>query len=164
MLMLSRGVPHFVAGDEMGRTQDGNNNTWDQDKLNLLDWSLRDKNSEQFNFTKGMIDLRQSHELGRLDPNSFIWRGVDPNKPDFSDGTRFIAWQTKPSEPGVKPIYSAFNSYWEPITVTLPQGNWFRLVDTNLPAGQDIVKPNQATPVKNTYTVQPRSGIVLEGR
>jgi isoamylase len=164
LLMLSRGTPMILAGDEMGRTQGGNNNVWSQDKLNLIDWTLKDKNSEQFNFTKGMIDLRQSHELGKLDPNSFIWRGVDPGRPDHSDGARFIAWQTNPANSNVRPLYAAFNSYWEPITVTLPQGNWFRLVDTNLPSGQDIVKPSQATSISKTYTIQPRSGIVLEGR
>lgn len=54
--------------------------------------------------------------------------------------------------------------FWEPITVKLPPGKWFRLVDTNLPAGQDIVSPNNATFIDKTYTIQPRSGIVLEER
>ena len=164
IMMLSRGTPHIVAGDEILHTTNGNNNTWNQDKLNMLDWALKDKNSDFFRFTSMMIDLRKSHELGRLEPNNFTWHGVEPNKPDFADYTRFLAWQTNPQANGVKPIYSAFNSYWEPITVTLPEGKWFRLVDTNLPAGQDIVKPDQATFINKTYTIQPRSGIILEQR
>ncbi len=164
MLMLSRGTPLVVAGDEFRHTTGGNNNTWNQDKLNMLDWSLKDKNSEMHRFTKMMIDLRQSHQLGRLEPNSFIWHGTEPYKPDFADYARFIAWQTKPEAAGVKPIYSAFNSYWEPITITLPPGSWSRLVDTNLPAGQDIVTPQNAQPINKTYTIQPRSAIVLEAK
>lgn len=164
LTMLSRGVPHMVAGDEMLRSTNGNNNTWNQDKLNQIDWSLMEKNPEFFRFTKMMIDLRQTHQLGRLDSSNFVWHGVEPNKPDFNDYARLIAWQTNPSAPGVKPIYSAFNSYWEPITVKLPAGKWFRLVDTNLPAGQDIVTPDKATYIDKTYTIQARSGIVLEER
>ncbi|MBX9688809.1 MAG: isoamylase [Candidatus Obscuribacterales bacterium] len=164
LLMLSRGTPHMVAGDEIRHSTFGNNNTWNQDKLNLIDWSLKEKNSDIFRFTKMMIELRKTHELGRLSPSSFIWHGTEPLKPDFADYTRLIAWQSKAPSAGAKSLYSAFNSYWEPITVTLPQGNWFRLVDTNLPAGQDIVAPTNATPIEKTYTIQPRSGIVLEGR
>jgi len=164
LTMLSRGVPQFLAGDEMGRTQNGNNNSWDQDKLNQLDWSQMDKNPEQMRFIEQMIQLRKTHDLNDLQPSDFIWRGVDPDKPDFSDWTRLIAWQTKPTAPDAKPVYAAFNSYWEPITVTLPAGNWYRLVDTNLPAGKDIVSGDQASQMSRTYTIQPRSGIVLEQR
>lgn len=164
MLMLSRGTPLVLAGDEFRATKDGNNNTWNQDKLNQINWALKQDNAEAFRFSKMMIDLRKAHQIGRLEPNAFQWHGVQPNQPDFSDYARFIAWQTKPPSPGVKPLYSAFNSYWEPITVTLPKGNWFRLVDTNLPGGQDIVKPADAAQMPQTYTIQPRSAIVLEGR
>lgn len=165
LLMLSRGTPLILGGDEFLHTTGGNNNTWNQDRLNAIDWSLKEKNAEMNRFTQMIIDLRKTHGLGRLEPSSFIWHGVEPHKPDFADYTRLIAWQTKPGEAGAKSIYSAFNSYWEPITVKLPQGsNWHRLVDTNLPAGQDIVLPKDALPIEKTYTIQPRSGIVLEGR
>ncbi len=164
LMMLSRGTPIVLAGDEMRRTTNGNNNAWDLDKVNQIDWSLKDKNADMVRFTKMLIDLRQRNGIGSLDPSSFTWHGVEPYKPDFNDYAHLIAWQTKPTVPGAKPLYSAFNSYWEPITVHLPQGNWARLIDTNLPVGQDIVTPNQATPIDKTYTIQPRSGIVLEGR
>lgn len=164
IMMLSRGTPHIVAGDEMLHTTFGNNNTWNQDKLNMLNWALKDKNSDMFRFTSMMIELRKTHELGRLGSQDLIWHGTQPNKPDFADYARFIAWQSNPQNKAIRPIYSAFNAYWEPITVTLPKGDWYRLVDTNLPTGQDIVKPEQATHINQTYTLQPRSGIVLEGR
>ncbi len=78
--------------------------------------------------------------------------------PDSSPG------KTAPKTPGVKPLYQAFNAYWEPIKVQLPPGEWQRLVDTNLPSGQDIVGSNNATPLEREYVIQPRSGIVLEGK
>lgn len=56
----------------------------------------------------------------------------------------------------------AFNSYWEPITVKLPAGPWQKLVDTTQPMGRDIVDPGQGARVEHTYTIQPRSGIVLQ--
>ncbi|MBU6452126.1 MAG: isoamylase [Cyanobacteria bacterium REEB67] len=164
MLFLSRGVPMVLYGDEMRRTTGGNNNTWNQDKLNTLDWSLLDKNQDMVRFVKMMIELRKNHEIGRSAPEAISWHGVEPFKPDWSPQSHFIAWQLAPTSPTVKPLFSAFNAYWEPLTVKLPPGSWHRLVDTNLPTGQDIVTPDQATPLSDTYVVQPRSGIVLEGR
>ena len=163
-LFLSRGVPMLLSGDEMRRTNFGNNNVWNQDKLNALDWSLLDKNADTVRFTKMMIDLRNQHQIGRSAPGDVTWHGVEPFKPDWSSNAHFIAWQLDQARAGVKPLYSAFNSFWEPLTVKLPQGNWRRLVDTNLPTGQDIVGSEQGTDLSDTYVIQPRSGIVLEGR
>ena len=163
-LFLSRGIPMLLAGDEMRRTTYGNNNVWNQDKLNALDWSLLDKNADMVRFTKMMIELRNNHKIGWSAPEDVTWHGVEPLKPDWSSNAHFIAWQLDQARAGVKPLYSAFNSYWEPLTVKLPQGNWRRLVDTNLPTGQDIVGSDQGTDLSDSYVIQPRSGIVLEGR
>lgn len=164
LLMLSRGTPMMLYGDETRRTQNGNNNTYNQDRLNMMNWHQFQENADMHRFTKMMIELRKRHEIGRTKPSDISWHGVEPFKPDFSDGARFIAWQTTPTTPGVKPLYQAFNAYWEPITIKLPPGNrWSRLVDTNLPTGQDIVTSTNSTPLKHEYVIQPRSGIVLEG-
>jgi isoamylase len=157
-------VPMVLYGDEMRRTTGGNNNTWNQDKLNTLDWSLLEKNADMVRFVRMMIELRKNHEIGRSSPEAISWHGVEPFKPDWSIQSHLVAWQLAPTSPTVKPLFSAFNSYWEPLSVKLPPGDWHRLVDTNLPTGQDIVGPEQATPLGDTYVVQPRSGIVLEGR
>jgi glycogen operon protein len=164
LMFLSRGTPMMLFGDEVRRTQGGNNNAYNQLRLNEMNWAELEKNADMFRFTKMMIDLRKTHEIGRSKPSDISWHGTEPFKPDFSDGSRFIAWQMTPSKPGVRPLYSAFNAFWEPLKIQLPPGEWSRLVDTNLPTGQDIVGSTSATPLAHEYVIQPRSGIVLEGK
>lgn len=65
-LMLSQGTPMIVAGDEMGRTQQGNNNTYCQDnELNWIDWELDDARKELLEFTRYLIELRRTHPVLR---------------------------------------------------------------------------------------------------
>jgi isoamylase len=65
-LMLSQGVPMLLHGDEIGRTQRGNNNVYCQDnELSWVDWSLATKNSALLNFTAGVIGLRHRHAVFR---------------------------------------------------------------------------------------------------
>jgi glycogen operon protein len=66
LLFLSQGVPMLVAGDELGRSQQGNNNAWCQDNpISWLDWSLRKKNADLFRFFKQLIQLRRDHAIFR---------------------------------------------------------------------------------------------------
>ena len=66
-LFLSQGVPLLLAGDEMGRTQNGNNNAYCQDnEINWLDWSLKQEQAEFFEFVKSLIALRKAEPLLRL--------------------------------------------------------------------------------------------------
>ncbi len=65
-LMLSQGVPMLLAGDELGRSQQGNNNAFCQDnEISWVDWTLRDANSGLLNFTKAMIRLRRENRVLR---------------------------------------------------------------------------------------------------
>lgn len=162
LLFLSQGVPMYLAGDDMRRTVDGNNNAWNGDKQNQIDWKLAQQNPDMLRFTSKMIELRQRAEIGKLLPKDITWHGVEPNKPQHWDQNRFIAWEYNPANPNGKPLYMAFNSYWEPLTIKLPSGPWQKLVDTTQPMGRDIVDPGQGARVEHTYTIQPRSGIVLQ--
>lgn len=162
MLMLSRGTPMMLYGDEVRRTANGNNNAWCQDTLNMLDWGSIQHNSDMLRFTQMMIDLRKSHQIGRLGTDSIVWHGVEPEKPDWSDSSHFLAWQYKAADANHKSLYIASNAYWEPLKANLPPGRWHRLVDTNLPNGPDIVTRENATPIDGNYVVQPRSTVVLE--
>jgi isoamylase len=169
LLMVSRGVPMIVYGDEMGRTNGGNNNPWCQLELNQLDWSLLEKYPDLFRFACMIIDFRRRHYLGgRGHQPAFrplTWHGVTPNQPDWSEGTRLLAVELGQFEAdGVdkdQSVFVATNGYWEPIKVALPQGNWYRVVDTNLASGEDIVEDGVATEVAGDYVLQPRSTIVL---
>lgn len=168
-LMVSRGVPMIVYGDEMGRSNGGNNNPWCQLLLNLLNWALLEKNADLFRFCCMMIGFRKRHYLGGRGHNPVFrpttWHGVTPNQPDWSEHARFIAMELGQFDhEGVdkdQPVYTAQNAYWEPITVKLPEGDWYRIVDTNLPSGEDIVEDEAAILVKGEYVVQPRSSVVL---
>jgi glycogen operon protein len=65
-LFLSQGVPMLLGGDEMGRTQDGNNNAYCQDnEISWFDWSQRDDNLELLGFTRRLMDFRRSHPVLR---------------------------------------------------------------------------------------------------
>ena len=65
-LLLSQGVPMLLAGDEMGRTQQGNNNAYCQDnELSWVDWSLVDQNSDLVDFVAGLCRLRNEHPVFR---------------------------------------------------------------------------------------------------
>ena len=66
VLLCSRGTPMFLAGDEFGNTQFGNNNSYCQDnEISWLDWSLLEKNKEIFEFFRYMIAFRQQHSVIR---------------------------------------------------------------------------------------------------
>jgi glycogen operon protein len=65
-LLLSQGVPMVLHGDEMGRTQGGNNNVYAQDsEIAWMDWSLAGKNAGLVGFTAGVVALRRGHPVFR---------------------------------------------------------------------------------------------------
>ena len=66
MLFVSQGTPMLLMGDEVRRTQKGNNNTYCQNnKLNWFDWDLVEKNSEILRFVKSLIHFIQAREIFR---------------------------------------------------------------------------------------------------
>ncbi|HEY9713828.1 MAG TPA: alpha-amylase family glycosyl hydrolase, partial [Chroococcales cyanobacterium] len=163
ILMLSRGTPMMLYGDEIRRTQMGNNNAYNQEHLIEMPWDQFADNQDMYDFTRGMIDLRKTHNIGRVDPDSVVWHGTEVGKPDFSDQSRILSWQISP--PNAKPLYIAFNAHWDPKEFKLPEGNWRRLMDTNLPPGQDVMPSDKAPQISgNSYWVNGRSAIVLEAQ
>lgn len=88
-LMLSRGVPMVLMGDEYGHSKEGNNNTWCQDnELNWFLWDQLETNAEFFRFYKAMIHFRKTHPV--LKKNRFLtdaevrWFGNDLDNPDWN--------------------------------------------------------------------------------
>ena len=85
-LLLSQGVPMLTAGDEIGRTQQGNNNAFCQDnEISWLDWSLRSQNAQLLQFTRDLIDLRRHHPIFR---RRKWFEGLEINNSGVSD----IGW------------------------------------------------------------------------
>lgn len=172
LLLASRGVPLILYGDEMGRTNGGNNNPYCQVELNQLDWTLLDKYPDLFRFVRMMVAFRKRHYLGgrghKPEFRGITWHGANPMSADWSDWCRLLAWQWDQFKPESgntdQDVYVATNSHWEPTTVKLPQAdgyNWYRIVDTSRASGEDIVEDGDAQPVGSELKLEPRSTVVL---
>ena len=85
-LLLSVGTPMIVAGDEMLRTQRGNNNAYCQDNaMSWIDWRLVERNAEMLRFTQGLIEFRKQQPTVRRD--SFF-----TGQPTVEDGLPDVSW------------------------------------------------------------------------
>ena len=109
ILLMSHGVPMILMGDEVGRTQRGNNNIYCHDNdLNWLDWTLLERNADLFNFTRQMIALRKIHPLLRardffgIGPTQadIIWHGTQAWNADWSPGSRALAFMLRECQAG----------------------------------------------------------------
>lgn len=139
VLMVSQGIPMFLAGDEIGNSQFGNNNVYCQDnEISWLNWEDLDKNYEFFRFFRNMIEFRKAHPILRmydhlqaedhrgLGSADISWHGLRPNEPDWSEESRQLAFmlngQYAESPGGCRDdfIYVAMNSHWEKAEFELP--------------------------------------------
>jgi isoamylase len=96
-LLLSQGVPMLLHGDEMGRTQHGNNNAYCQDnEISWVDWKLAELHSDLMEFVAATTTLRREHPVFRR-RRFFVGKPIRPARPEAGDGTqvlRDIAWFT----------------------------------------------------------------------
>lgn len=143
VLLLSRGVPMLLAGDEFANTQFGNNNPYCQDNIiSWLDWRRLEKNRNLFEFFKYLIAFRKQHDpIRKHTPScSFGFRemsihDVDPWTDGFRDDSHYIgvmfAGRTGQMDDCV---YIAVNTYWEELEISLPAlpvGQcWQQMIDT----------------------------------
>lgn len=179
-LMCSRGTPMFLAGDEFGNTQYGNNNSYCQDnEISWLDWSLLEKNQELFKFFQFMIQFRKNHPvIMRNLPKAVC--GMEPirahaanaeitNLPEHAQ-TLAISFAGYNIEKGTDDlIYVAVNSYWEPVPITLPKlpnrGTWYMSVNTaGDKKGHYYYQEGKEPRVRGKYTMPPRSVVIFTGR
>ncbi len=171
--MLSLGVPMITGGDEMRRTQQGNNNGYCQDsELSWHDWSLVDTNADMVAFFRDMIGFRMRNDcLRRSDwpdgvPNKrgtpdVTWHGCQLNSPDWSANSRQIAYTL--GGIGDDPdLHVMVNMFWGPASFELPPGRaWRRAIDTSLEPG--AISPPGAEPAidGDAYLLSARSVVVL---
>jgi glycogen operon protein len=172
------GVPMILMGDEMRRTQQGNNNAYCQDnEINWLDWNLLGKHSDIHRYVKQMIRLRLSlavfQEDHGLSLNQLLqmaeidWHGIKLNQPDWTDHSHSLAFTVR----GRKELFHIiFNAYREALKFELPtspadpQAAWRRIIDTFQESPEDICNMAEAPPVgKQTYLAQPHSVVLLAG-
>jgi glycogen operon protein len=182
-LMLSQGVPMLLAGDEFLRTQKGNNNAWCQDNaVSWVDWSLAAKHGDFLRFVSMLIALRKRHSAlrrrsffrgagptGDLRPD-IIWHGTEPFSPDFSGGSRTLAFcldGTQTDRDVDRDFYVACNGWREAIDFRIPPAPtarpWRRAIDTSLLSPLDIVGLDEGPLVASdtTYPVVAHSIVVL---
>ena len=172
MLMCSRGIPMFLAGDEFCNSQFGNNNAYCQDNLtSWLDWRQLEKNHGMFEFFRYMIRFRKEHRVlrtnisnGALGFPDVSFHGVEPWKETFEEYDRYVGVMFAGQEKGMRPevVYLASNAYWEELTVVLPalpqEMHW------EIGANTWEEEQNPGYIVRDKLAIKPRSVIVLVGK
>lgn len=167
----------FLAGDEFGNTQFGNNNCYCQDnEISWLDWSLLDKNRELFEFFKHMIAYRMEHKIIREKlPNAVCGmdglhtHDVNADKMTIERDARTLAvsFAGYDKDKGKDDIvYLVVNSFWEPVTVTLPKlqwgGVWCLDVDTyGDEEGRFYYEKGKEPRISGNYVMRPRTVAVF---
>ena len=173
-LFLSQGTPMLLAGDEMMRTQQGNNNAYCQDnETSWIDWHCCDKNRDILLYTKMLIELRKAYTLFRrntffMDSSEITWYDANGKNPDWAKLDRFLAFKVDESADGigVNEIYFAINTDIYDLTVTLPSpagGNaWYRIADTSIDGEDAVRKRGDEELLKEQYRyVLPSDSLVL---
>ncbi len=175
--LLSLGVPMLSMGDEVRRTQYGNNNAYCQDnELSWFDWSQVEQQADLLRFVQQLTRLRlrldalnkDSEEMTLwqlLHQTRIQWSGTRLNQPDISYTSHSVALSVW----GPKLVFHLiFNAFWEPLAFELPtlaSGQytpWRRIIDTALDAPQDFSVFEDALVIGQPfYIANPRSVIML---
>ena len=179
ILFLSQGVPMIVAGDEVRRTQNGNNNAYCQDnEMSWFDWNLVEKNSDIFRFFKLMSYFRKCHcnptlrrrhffsgEVNERGLADISWHGCKLFSPGWDDSNSRVLAFTMGGFDGNVDIHVMLNMYWKELNFEIPviEGSeWYKVVDTAEPSPMDIVELGKETMVSdNVYLVKGHSVVVL---
>lgn len=180
VLMCSRGTPMFLAGDEFGNTKFGNNNSYCQDNItSWLDWRMLEKNKDLFEFFKFMIAFHKKHPvIHKQLPTSVC--GMDPihthnlnaEETDIPRDARtfcvsFAGYDKEKGKDDL--IYVAVNTFWEDVTITLPnlhgRGAWHLSVNTYGDGNGHYCYPEgQEVRIDRSFVMRPRSVAVFTGR
>ena len=175
--LFSVGTPMLLMGDEVRRTQRGNNNGYCQDnETSWFDWSLLEKHLDVHRFVKTLIEIRHRRTetiLPNLTLNQLLARariechGVRLHEPDWGNQSHSLAISLSAIAANLD-LYLMLNAYWEPLRFELPPVSedelwpWRRCLDTFLEPPDDICTFSNAPPVgSSSYLVNPRSIVAL---
>lgn len=185
-LLVSLGTPMLLMGDEIRRSQMGNNNAYCQDnELSWMDWSFADKNAEVLRFVRKLVAFRRKHaafmrpdfltgkgHTSRGIPD-ITWFGPDGKPADWAQAGHFIAYRLMGARESIladrddSDFYLIFNASSRDVTVTVcppPDGMaWYRAIDTAREAPEDILESGKeaALPSENKYVALAKSSVVL---
>ena len=170
-LLISRGVPMLLAGDEFRRTQGGNNNAYCQDnETSWHDWSFLEHYNEIARFTRGMIAFRRAHPV--LSKEEFYtdteirWFGSRGGQPSWAD-PKARSFGCLIHEDETRALLLMFNSGADAVDFALPPApppaRWHVAVDTSREAPQDLFAAGEEPIWKDstTYHLSPRSSTIL---
>jgi glycogen operon protein len=176
VLMLSLGVPMLTAGDEVLRTQRGNNNAYCQDNdVSWLDWSFSPAARAMLRFTRELIALRLRHPslrrtrfLNGSAPGTLPeiqWYGERLEPPDWEDPEARVLCFTLPGvAPPEKALHVMINMASTARELPLPdplERSWRRIADTTLVAPDDVV-PNGVPVSGKSYGLGPHGVAIFE--
>ena len=176
VLMMSRGVPMFFAGDEFCNTAFGNNNAYCQDNLiSWLNWDLVEKNKTMFEFFKYMIRFRKDNSVVRKNTKicslgfpPVSTHGRKPFENQYDGNTKYIgvmfAGRCQEDLNKDEIIYMAVNTYWESVNIELPnispKYKWQIIIDTMDDTG--IVEDRKRFVENNWISVTPRTVMIFK--
>jgi len=177
LTLLAIGTPMLLMGDEVRRTQNGNNNAFCQNnETSWFDWDLLERHADIHRFVQELIALRMNRDLPvqRLDMtlNELLlrqpvhWHGVRLDSPDWSNESHTMAGTVRLLGYPLW-LHIIINAYWETLDFQLPQlddrlGGWRCCVDTYLDPPHDICGWAEAEAINGpTYWVQSRSVVLL---
>jgi len=177
ILLFSHGVPMILSGDEMGRTQQGNNNAYCQDnEVSWMDWNLARGNADLLRFVQRMIAFRKRCPLLRRDTFELdgdtgfhvTWHGKKRMAADWSSECRSIAthWTQTYRDGSRDDLHFIAHAHWQDGRFELPNiapRKWFRFVDTALASPEDIADESLefALRTQNSYNVKARSVVIF---
>jgi glycogen operon protein len=188
LLLTSQGVPMILMGDEVGRTQQGNNNTYCQDnELNWLDWGLREQHTDLLLFVQHLIAFRHAHPVLRnayhLSGRDYVgsgyadisWHGTQAWQADWSGTSRVLAFLLcgKHARGGTTTddyVYVAYNMYWDALPFGLPGlpdgRQWHLVANTGAVEGAASYAPGREPRLEDQQQVLVggRSVLILVGR
>jgi len=179
ILFISQGTPMLSMGDEIRRTQSGNNNAYCQDNdISWMDWNLLVPNSDLHTFVKNLISFVKEKEIFKLEKiltakkvigePHLMWHGTKPNHPDWQHYSRSLAFSlTYPNYNEF--LYVIMNSYWKGLSFELPKlkesRKWHPVIDTHKSYPEDFSDPDKSKGLKkNLYKAAPRSVVVFWGK
>jgi isoamylase len=173
-LLVSRGVPMLLGGDEFRRTQGGNNNAYCQDnETSWHDWSCLEQHREILRFTRGMISFRRAHPI--LSKEQFYtdaeihWFGPQGGLPNWADPKekRFACLIHEDEQ---RALCLMFNAGADAVDFRLPPvlpgTRWHLAVDTSRGAPQDLFAAGEEPLWEDpqTYHLSSRSSVILLAR
>jgi len=179
-LLLSIGTPMLAMGDEIGRSQQGNNNAYAQDNpLSWLDWTLLERNGDLHRFVRELIAYRRRRDVvinkrslslhDLVQRHQVSWHGVELHQPDWSESSRSFAVTITSIDHQFR-WHAMVNAWWQPLRFHLPPADgseacWCRWIDTARPSPDDILAwPDLSAWEDDHCSVEPRSVVVLVKR